>query len=93
MTLFLAWSTQDFPDEVVGASPGPWREVRRVEQRVLLVDSDATLSQVYHHLKWSFDDAVATLLVTRCDDVKAKGLPSGTLSWARPRLSRDPPSP
>lgn len=85
MALFLAWSSAAFPDEVVGGSAGPWREVRRVEDRVVLVDSDDTLSRVYHELKWSLPGSPA-LLVTPCDGVpKAKGLPPGTHSWMRQR--------
>lgn len=87
VTLFLAWSTSSFPDEVVGEVPGPWREVRRVDDHLLLVDSTDSLSQVYHHLKWSFED-VPVLLVAPCDDVKAKGLPPGTQTWVRARLDR-----
>jgi hypothetical protein len=90
VSVYLSWSSEPFEDEVVGASAGPWREVRRVEDRVLLVDSDESLSQVYHHLKWSFADVVPTLLVVVCDDLKAKGLPPGTQTWVRARLSRDP---
>lgn len=86
MTVFLAWSTTRFGDEVVGETAGPWREVRRVDDHVLLVDNGDTLSQVYHHLKWSFDE-VPVLLVTACDDVKAKGLPPGTQTWVRARLA------
>lgn len=87
MTGFLAWSTSRFDDEVVGASAGPWHEVRRVDDHVLLVDSSDSLSQVYHHLKWSFPEGVPTLLVTACDHAKAKGLPPGTWSWVRTRLA------
>ena len=85
MTVFLAWSASRFGDEVVGVTAGPWREVWRVEDHVLLVDSDDSLSQVYHHLKWSFED-VPVLLVTACDAVKAKGLPPGTQTWVEARL-------
>lgn len=94
VTVFLAWSTSRFGDEVVGETAGPWREVRRVADHVLLVDSDDTLSQVYHHLKWSFDTGdtpgVPALLVSACDDLKAKGLPAGTQAWFRARLSPSP---
>lgn len=88
MTLFLAWSP-GFDDAVVedlvGEVTGPWREVRPAGELALLVDSDATLSQVYHALKWAMPGSPA-LLVTACESTpKAKGLPPGTVSWMRSR--------
>ena len=52
---------------------------------VVLVDSDDSLSQVYHHLKWSFEGSPA-LLVNACSGApKLKGLPAGTTTWVRAR--------
>lgn len=87
VTVFLAWSPAAFDEAVLGASPGPWREVRRVEDHLLLVDSTESLSQVYHHLTWSFEDGVPVLLVVEVDALKAKGLPPGTQTWVTSRLS------
>lgn len=89
MTVFLAWSPEPFPPELDGASDGPWREVRRVAEQVVLVDSEDTLSRVYHELKWSLPGSPA-LLVTACAGApKNKGLPPGTTTWLRARAADD----
>ena len=88
VTVYLAWSPEPFDPDLTGAVDGPWREVLRAEDHLLLVDSDDTLSRVYHHLKWSFEGS-SPLLVTACDGPpKLKGLPSGTTSWVRARAAR-----
>ena len=50
------------------------------------MDSNDTLSRVYHGLKWSLPDGVALAVVTVADLPKAKGLAPGTNSWLRARL-------
>ena len=87
MAVFLAWSAGGFPDEVVGVVPGPWREVRRATDTLVLVDSDETLSRVYHELKWALVDDTAALIVAPVADVpKLRGLLPGTQTWLRNRL-------
>lgn len=88
MTLYLAWSPgfgDDAVDDLVGEVTGPWREVRRAGETALLVDSDATLSQVYHALKWAMPGSPALLVAPCAGTPKAKGLPPGTVSWMRAR--------
>ena len=87
VTVYLAWSPEPFDPDLTGAVDGPWREVLRADDHLLLVDSDDTLSRVYHHLKWSFQGSPA-LLVTACaGPPKLKGLPAGTTSWVRARAA------
>lgn len=85
MTVFVAWSPAGFDDELVGEATGPWHEVRRVADEVLLVDADETLSKVYHHLKWSLPEDAPLLVVPSDGPGKNRGLPPGTTSWLRAR--------
>ncbi|QWC86488.1 hypothetical protein KLP28_07370 [Nocardioidaceae bacterium] len=85
MTVFVAWSDAVIPADLDGSSNGPWREVRRVEEHLVLVDSTESLSRVFHAVKWELPDDAA-LLVTPCDGApKIRYLPSGTQSWLRAR--------
>jgi hypothetical protein len=85
MTVFVAW-TSELPEQDL---PGPWAEIHVAAPGLLLVDSEDTLSRVFHELKWSLssDDAplfVAPLAATP----KLRGLSAGTLSWLRERTPR-----
>lgn len=82
MTVFLAWT----PAEVPAHLPGPWQEVRRAADGLLLVESQDTLSRVYHELKWSLPDDSPLLVVPLAGRPKLKGLAAGTQSWLRDRL-------
>jgi hypothetical protein len=84
MTVFLAWIPADLPTE----TPGPWREIRPAAPGLFLVDSDDTLSRVYHELKWSLPDRTALAVVPLAALPKAKGLLPGTQSWLRARVGR-----
>jgi hypothetical protein len=86
MTVFLAWTAGGFPPEVVGEGPGPWREVRRAARDVVLVDSEDTLSRVYHELKWALGDDDALVVAPLGDLPKLRGLEPGTQSWLRVRF-------
>ena len=59
MTVFVAW-TPELPEENL---PGPWREVRVAAPGLLLVESDDTLSRVFHELKWALSAEDAPLFV------------------------------
>ncbi len=82
MTLFLAWTGAELPADLVG----PWREVRIAAPGVAFVDSDDTLSRVYHELKWSLPEGSPLLVVPLAQAPKAKGLAPGTQSWVRSRV-------
>jgi len=88
MTVYVAWTSADL--QALDASrdlAGPWREVVVAASGLAFVDSDDTLSQVYHALKWSLPDGVALAVAPVADQPKAKGLAPGTNSWLRARLS------
>ncbi len=87
VTVYLAWTSADL-DALDPARDlaGPWREVVVAAGGLAFVDSDDTLSQVYHALKWSLPDGVALAVTPVADRPKAKGLAPGTNSWLRTRL-------
>jgi hypothetical protein len=87
MTVYVAWTSADL-DEVDPARDvtGPWREVTVAAAGLVFVDSDDTLSRVYHALKWSLPDGVALVVAPVADLPKAKGLADGTVSWLRARM-------
>ena len=82
----MAWTSADL-DEVdpVRDLAGPWREVVVAAGGLAFVDSDDTLSRVYHALKWSLPDGVALAVAPVAEVPKAKGLARGTNSWLRAR--------
>jgi hypothetical protein len=85
VTVYVAW-TPDLPDEHL---PGPWTELRVAAPGLLLVESDETLSRVFHELKWALDAEDAPLLVAPLAGTpKLRGLAPGTLSWLRERTPR-----
>lgn len=82
MTVFLVWSGSDVP----GGLDGPWTELVPAGPGLCLVDSEESLSRVYHQVKWSLPEGtplLATALTTR---PKLKGLLPGTQSWLWDRL-------
>jgi hypothetical protein len=85
VTVYVAW-TPDLPDERL---PGPWTELRVAAPGLLLVESDETLSRVFHELKWALNTEDAPLLVAPIAATpKLRGLAPGTLSWLRERTPR-----
>lgn len=82
MTVYIAWTSATVPDDL----PGPWREVRIGTDGLAFVDSDATLSRVYHELKWSLPDSTALVVAPLTSRPKLKGLRPGTQTWLRARL-------
>ena len=82
MTVYLAWAAVEIPADLVG----PWREIRVAAPGVAFLDSDDTLSRVYHELKWSLPEGTALLVVPLEQAPKAKGLAPGTQSWVRGRM-------
>lgn len=81
MTVYVAWAGADLPDDL----PGPWVEVRPAADRVYLVESDESLSRVYHELKWALPHDTALLVVPVGRTPKLKGLAPGTTTWLRDR--------
>jgi hypothetical protein len=87
MTVYVAWTSADL-DELDPSRDldGPWREVVVAASSLAYVDSDDTLSRVFHALKWSLPEGVALTVAPVADLPKAKGLAPGTNSWLRARF-------
>ena len=79
MTVFMVWSDADL---AAAELLGPWREVRVAAPHLAFVESDDTLSRVYHEIKWSLPDGAA-LAGAPVTSAKAKGLAPGTSTWLR----------
>ncbi|MBE7324722.1 hypothetical protein IEQ44_08655 [Nocardioides sp. Y6] len=88
MTVFLAWTSDVVTPEEVGRLEGPWREVRPVAPGLLLVESDETLSPVYHALKWSLTEGAALVVTPVLERPKLKGVAPGTTTWLRERTPK-----
>jgi hypothetical protein len=87
MTVYVAWTSADLHQlDPARDLAGPWREVLVAAGGLAFVDSDDTLSRVYHALKWSLPDRAAVAVAPITDLPKAKGLAPGTNSWLRTRL-------
>ena len=86
MAVCLVWLEDAAGVEVVLASPGPWREVVEAGPGLLLVESDETLSRVYHEIKWMLPDDAALLVAPLAERPKARGVTAGTVRWLRARL-------
>jgi hypothetical protein len=85
MTVYVAWTTE-LPEKNL---PGPWVEIRVAAPGLLLVESDDTLSRVFHELKWALAREDAPLFVAPLAATpKLRGLEPGTLSWLRERTPR-----
>src|SRR6478735_1529817 len=79
MTVYVAWTSADLHQlDPSRDLAGPWREIIVAAGGLAFVDSDDTLSQVYHALKWSLPDGVALAVAPVGDQPKAKGLVPGT---------------
>lgn len=91
MTVYAAWTSADLHDlDPARDLAGPWREVVVAAGALAFVDSEDTLSRVYHALKWCLPDGAALAVAPVADLPKAKGLAPGTNSWLRARLSSPP---
>ena len=55
MTVYVAW-VSELPEPHL---PGPWTELRVAAPGLLLVESDDTLSRVFHELKWALSEDAA----------------------------------
>ena len=87
MTVYVAWTSADLHEiDASSELAGPWREFVVAADGLAFVDSDETLSAVYHALTWSLPPGVALAVAPVGDLPKAKGLAPGTDSWLRARL-------
>ncbi len=86
MTVYLVWVGDAEAARGVLGEPGPWREVRPAAPGLLLVDSDDTLSRVYHEVKWLLPDGCPLTAVPVGSRPKSRGLAPGSVAWLRDRL-------
>jgi hypothetical protein len=90
MAVCLAWLGDPAYVDAVTASPGPWREAVEVAPGLLLVETDETLSRVYHEMKWLLPDDCALLVAPLSERPKVRGVAPGTVTWLRERLPLPP---
>jgi hypothetical protein len=87
VSIYLAWTDAQFAEDL----PGPWTATHGAAPGVLLVDSQQSLSRVYHELKWSMPAGAALLVSPVAGRPKLTGLAPGTLSWLRARITAPAP--
>jgi hypothetical protein len=86
MGVCLVWLGDAAQADVVGASPGPWRRPIEAGSGLLVLETDETVSRVYHELKWLLPDDCALLVAPLESRPKARGVTRGTVRWLRERL-------
>ena len=86
MAVCVVWLGDPGAVDAVVGTPGPWREVLEAGPGLLLVETEETVSRVYHEIKRLLpaDSALVVAPVERRP--KARGLTEGTVSWLRDRL-------
>lgn len=87
MTVCLVWLGDPALAASVIASRGPWSEMIEAGSGLLVVETDETVSRVYHEIKWVLPDDCPLLVAPVAERPKARGLTAGTVSWLRERLS------
>ncbi len=81
MTVYVAWVSAA-PEPGL---PGPWVELRVAAPGLLLIESDDTLSRVFHELKWALPEDAALFVAPLAATPKLRHLEAGTLTWLRER--------
>jgi hypothetical protein len=84
VTVYVAW-VSELPEPHLR---GPWAEVRVAAPGLLLIDSDDTLSRVFHELKWALSEDAQLFVAPVAATPKLRGVEAGTLSWLRERTPR-----
>jgi hypothetical protein len=85
VTVYVAW-VPDLPE--LADLVGPWTELRLAAPGLLLIESDDTLSRVFHELKWALPEDAALFVAPLAATPKLRHLEAGTLSWLRERTAR-----
>ena len=85
--MYVVWTSADLHElDPSRDLAGPWREVFIAARELAFVDSDGTLSSVYHAFKWSLPEDVPLAVAPVANQPKAKGLAPGSNTWLRARL-------
>lgn len=85
--LYLAWEETGAVDATV---EGPWEDAVRLRPGLLLLDSSATRSVVYHALKHHLPEGTALLVAPLSAPPKMKGMAPGSTIWLRGREREGP---
>jgi hypothetical protein len=80
--LYLAWEETGAVD---ATAEGPWEDAVVLHPGLLLLDSQASRSVVYHALKHHLPADTALLVAPLADAPKMKGMSEGSTSWLRSR--------
>ncbi len=80
--LYLAWEETGAVEADV---EGPWEDLVLLRPGLLLLDSRATRSVVYHGLKHQLPEGTPLLVAPLAEPPKMKGMAEGTTSWLRAR--------
>lgn len=86
MRVCLVWLGDPAEVATVRAALGPWRDVTVAGDGLLLLETDETVSRVYHELKWLLPDHCALLVAPLSERPKTRGTAAGIVSWLRARL-------
>ncbi len=88
MTVYVGWAPEITESAQLSALTGPWSEIRLAAPGLLLVDSEDTLSRVFHELKWSLAEDASLFVAPLAGTPKLRHVEPGTLSWLRERTER-----
>ncbi len=80
--LYVAWEETG---EVDADVEGPWTDAVCLRPGLLLLDSAASRSAVYHALKHHLPEGTALLVGPLSAPPKMKGMASGATTWLRQR--------
>lgn len=86
MAVCLVWLGDDAAVDAVLAHPGPWVDIVVAGSGLLLVETEHTVSRVYHELKGRLPEDCSLLVAPLLARPKARGITGGTVTWLRERL-------
>jgi hypothetical protein len=81
--LYVAWEDSG---AVEATAEGPWEDVVVLRPGLLLLDSQATRSVVYHALKHHLPGGTALLVAPLSAAPKMKGMAEGSTAWLHGRI-------
>jgi hypothetical protein len=81
--LYVAWEETGEVDATV---EGPWEDAIVLRPGLLLLDSAADRSAVYHALKHHLPEGTPLLVAPLADTPKMKGMSEGAHTWLHGRM-------
>ena len=76
--LYVAWEETG---EVAADVEGPWEDIVLLRPGLLLLDSAASRSAVYHAIKHHLPEGTALLVAPLSSPPKMKGMSPGSTTW------------